>query len=232
MSTHKLVVSAAAGALILLLVLCTTPGVQSARPTGWEDDFTGGTLSKKRWNIASWWAPGYIADNHVGYYESDHVSLSGGYLTLLLNQENGLVDSNPDGVISHGAMVSTKQKVGYGTYQWRMRMSSTAANPTGVGDPVSGSVSAGFVYVNNSQTEVDFEFNAGLPGTLYCVNWYNTDPATGPYGFHETFTAVSLPDISDVFHTYKFVWEPGRITYYVDDIQQAVHTTDVPSAPA
>lgn len=220
-------------ALALLLTLATPPPAGARRPgSGWEDQFNGSNLDKRRWNIASWWAPGYIANNHIGYYETDHVSVGGGYVSLLLNQENGLVDDEPDGVISHGAMISSKQKYSYGTYEWRMRMSSTATSPTGEGTPVSGSVSAGFIYVNNSQTEVDFEFSAGLAGTLYCVSWYNTDPSTGPYGFQETYTTVSLLDISDQFHTYKFVWEPGRITYYVDGIQQAVHTTDVPSAPA
>jgi len=145
------------------------------RSGGWEDHFTGSKLSKQ-WQVSSWWAPGYLPDNHEGFYEAENVSLQSGYLVLRLNQEIGPVDSNEAGVISHGAHVTTKKKYGYGTYEWRMRMSSTAATPNGPGTPVSGSVSAGFNYVNNSETEIDFEFGAHLltdpffPDTLYMVN--------------------------------------------------------------
>ncbi|HXE76086.1 MAG TPA: glycoside hydrolase family 16 protein [Candidatus Xenobia bacterium] len=227
-------------ALLLLLVigLVTTlvPGAPAApkpnRGSGWEDDFTGGQLDRKRWTVSSWWAPGYIANDHIGYYEPENVSLQGGYLVMRLWQEPGLVDENPNGVISHGAHVTTKQKYGYGTYEWRMRMSSTAATPTGVGEPVSGSVSAGFIYVNNSQTEIDFEFGGHLPETLYMVNWYNTDPSTGPFESQEEYTAEPIPGLNSQFMTFKFVWEPGKISYYVNRELKAVHTTNVPTAPA
>lgn len=196
---------------------------------GWEEHFNG-PLSSKKWTVSDWFAPGYRPGEHQGYYESDNVFVQDGYLVMRLWQEAGSVDGNPDGVLSHGAHIATKQKYGYGTYEWRMRMSSTATSPAGAGDPVSGSVSAGFTYVNNSQTEIDFEFGGHLADTLYMANWYNTNPATGPFDDQMTFSTAPLSDISDAFHTYKFVWEPGQISYYVDDALQAVHTTDVPSA--
>ncbi len=227
-------------ALLLLiaagLVTTLAPGAPAApkpnRGGGWEDDFTGGQLERKRWTVSSWWAPGYIANNHLGYYEPENVSLQGGYLVMRLWQEPGQVDDNLNGVISHGAHITTKQKYGYGTYEWRMRMSSTATTPTGAGQSVSGSVSAGFNYVNNSQTEIDFEFGAHLPETLYMVNWLNTDPSTGPFGSQEEYSAESIPGLNSQFMTFKFVWEPGRISFYVNDQLKAVHTNNVPSAPA
>jgi len=196
---------------------------------GWEENFNS-ALSGKKWSISDGFAPGYRPGEHLGYYEPENVLVAGGYLVMRLWQESGSVDGNPDGVISHGAHIATKQKYGYGTYEWRMRMSSTATSPAGAGDPVSGSVSAGFTYVNNSQTEIDFEFGGHLSDTLYMANWYNTNPATGPFDDQTTFSTAPLSDISDAFHTYKFVWEPGKISFYVDDTLQAVHTTDVPSA--
>jgi beta-glucanase (GH16 family) len=198
---------------------------------GWEENFSG-ALDKKKWVVSNGFAPGYVPGNHLGYYESQNVVVQGGVLVMRLWQEPADVEGNPDGVISHGAHISTKQKYGYGTYEWRMRMSSTATSPTGPGDPVSGSVSAGFVYTNNSATEIDFEFGAHESDTLHMVNWHNTNPATGPFDDQMTNTSLPLADISDAFHTYKFVWELGRISFYVDDALQAVHTTDVPSAPS
>jgi beta-glucanase (GH16 family) len=197
----------------------------------WEEHFNG-PLNKGKWAVSNGFAPGYLSGNHQGFYESENVLVQDGCLVMRLWQEPGDVEGNPDGVLSHGAHLATKQKCGYGTYEWRMRMSSTATSPAGAGEPVSGSVSAGFVYVNNSEAEIDFEFGGHLADTLYMVNWHNPDPATGPFDDQMTHSIASLADISDAFHTYKFVWEPGRISYFVDDALQAVHTTDVPSAPA
>jgi beta-glucanase (GH16 family) len=217
------------------MVVLVAPQAGSAQ--GWEDDFDWSTLNE-RWTVSGWGVPGYIPDNHVGIWDANNVRLQAGYLVLRLTQEPGQVDDNPNGVISSGALVATTDTYGYGTYEWRMRMTSTATDPTGVGLPVSGSVSAGFLYVNNSETEIDFEFGGHLiddpdfPDPLYMVNWHNTDPSSDPSGAQQTFTVKEVPGINDMFHTYRFVWEPGRISFYVDDVLEATHTTNVPSAPA
>lgn len=211
------------------------PGGGSGK--AWHEDFSKGQLDTRLWMVASYWAPGYLPGVHVGYYDPANVTLQGGNLVLKLRQETGDVDGNPDGVISYGALVSTKKKYGYGTYEWRMRMSSTATSEGGAGGPVSGSVSAGFIYVNNSETEIDFEFSGDQAGTtfadtLWMVNWYNPTPATGPTENDETYTSLYLPGLTGQFNDFKFVWEPGKITFYVNGVLQAMHTTDVPSAPA
>jgi beta-glucanase (GH16 family) len=221
----------------MALMLTATAGVGVAGPdkkqptTGWQDDFSGKKVDNTRWVIASMQAPGYIPNYHVGYYQANHVSIGAGYLTMLLSQENGPVDSGY-GVISRGALIYTKSTYGYGTYEWRMRMSSTAASPMGEGYPTSGSVSAGFIYVNNSQTEIDFEFSGTDFDALYMVNWLNPNPARDPTEANETYSFVQPFDPTSSFHTYKFIWQKGNISYYVDGILEAVHTTNVPSAPA
>ncbi len=211
-----------------------SPGGQSSN--GWREDFSGPGLAKKMWVVSSGQAPGHIVNFHIGYYDPSHVKFvsagSSSYLQLLLTQEIGPVDSNLSGVISRGALVYTRNKYGYGTYEWRMRMSSTATTPSGIGNSTSGSVSAGFVYVNNSQTEIDFEFSGRDPDTLYMVNWLNPNPQSDPTGANETYDARYPFTVSTAFHDYKFVWQPGRIEFFVDGASKAVHTTNVPSAPA
>ena len=204
---------------------------KGGKPSGWRDDFTGSTVDASRWVNVSGQAPGYIPGNHIGYYDPAHVSVQEGYLVISLTQDYGIVDGLL-GLISIGGLISTYETYGYGTYEWQMRMSSTAVTPLGLGSSVSGSVSAGFSYVNNSQTEIDFELGGHLPGWLYMTNWHNKNPRTGPSDRQETYTAASLPDISEKFHTYKFVWEKGKITFYVDDVFQTSHVTNIPSAPA
>ena len=63
-------------------------------------------------------------------------------------------------MISSGALIFTQKKYGYGTYEWRMKMSSKAAGPFDPPDsPTPGGVSASFFHVNNSETEIDFEYS-------------------------------------------------------------------------
>jgi len=215
------------------------PGTRRGKPggggdsgaTGWRDDFNSRSLDKKSWIIADERAPGYRPGNHIGYYEPTHVSLQNGLLVIRLTQQDGPVDGVP-GVVSLGGLVYSKKTYGYGTYQWRARMSSTSASPEGQGSPVSGSVSAGFNYINNSETEIDFEFSGHLPGWLWMVNWHNTDPATGPFESQEKASSTPVSDISSAFHTYKFVWEQAKVAFYVDDLYVTDHVTNVPDAPA
>ena len=101
-----------------------------------------------------------------------------------------------------------------------MRMSSTAASPTATpGFPISGSVSAGFNYVNNSETEIDLEFGAHAPGVLYIVNWKNPDTSQDPLSEHSTFNTGSFgDDLHNTFKTYRFVWTQDSISFYVEDV--------------
>ncbi|MCH7979232.1 MAG: glycoside hydrolase family 16 protein [Acidobacteria bacterium] len=219
-------------------------GQKNRGGTGWEEHFEDGNLGS-RWMIEDWQdparkfsAPGYIPFNHVGYYLAEHVSVADGYLRLRLTQDYGTVD-NSSGVISQGALIYTQDTYGYGTYEWRMRMSSTADIPAGSGSPTTGSVSAGFIYVNNSETEIDFEFSGHSleddsldDETLYMVNWNNKNSRTGPGESDNTVSVVPVPWLNTAFKTYKLVWEKRSVTYYVDDDLQAKHTTNVPRASA
>lgn len=200
--------------------------------SAWQDSFNTGALDKTRWVVASGAAPGAIPNLHYGDYVPGNVSLQNGLLSLTLTQQLGTVGTNPSGVLSHGALIYTKAACGYGTYEWTMRMSSSAICPTCVGAAYSGSVSAGFLYVNNSQTEIDFEFTATTPQSIWLVNWLNPNPATDPTSANEQYTQASLPSVTDQFHTYSFVWAPGSITYYIDGVLADTHTSNVPSAPA
>ena len=171
----------------------------------WREDFSGSTLDLSHWVIAEGWAPGYRPENHVGFFGAGRVALQGGYLVLRLSQENGLVDNVP-GVISLGGAIYSQQQYGYGTYEWRMRMSSTATTPASNGSPISGSVSGGFVYVNNSETEIDFEFGGHAPRVLYMVNWKNRDTSRDPLQEYSTHSTWVYQDLHDTFKIYKFVW--------------------------
>jgi hypothetical protein len=194
----------------------------------WHDDFDQGALDLTRWVVVSGPAPG-SAPTNIGTFDPAHVSLAGGLLTLTLTQQQGA-----DSVwLSTGALVHTQVPCGYGTYEWTMRMSSSTNGPSSTGTNVSGAVSAGFTYINNSEHEIAIEHSAASPESIWFVNFHNQDPLNrDPLPSEETNTQHPLPDVYNEFHHYKFVWQPGSITFYIDGQEITEHTTNVPTAPA
>jgi beta-glucanase (GH16 family) len=142
-------------------------------------------------------------------------------------------------------LVRSLAPCGYGTYTWTMRMGSDDSTPNdGGGNNVSGGVSAGFTYWNNSIHEIVFEHSAhsgadnpnlpAAPESILFVNFHNIDPTTDPVESEGTVTEQPLSPEGTVYNdfmTYKFVWEPGLIRFYIDDVLFATHTTNVPVVP-
>lgn len=209
--------------LVLLAVSTFASG------SGFSDNFNTGQLNSKLWTIDTGTAPGGNSTN-TGTFSSSHVSLSQGMLALKLTQNlgtNGLIQSV-------GAEVRSLALYGYGTYSWTMRMASTATCPSCIGAAVPGQTSAGFIYVNQSQTEIDFEVEGGDDfygvnngadlNTVWMTNWLGTNAKQW-----STFKLLA-PDAN--FHTYKFVWTSSSISYYVDGQLVSVHTRNIPAAKA
>jgi beta-glucanase (GH16 family) len=225
-------VAIAIAILWLLPAMSFAAARKNAPCAAWQDTFSTGKLDTSRWLVGNGMAPGYVANQHLGTYDPQNVQVTPGMLRLTLLQTTGTVDTNAAGVLSSGALLSTRQACGYGTYEWTMKMSSTAICATCVGTSVTGSVSAGFLYVNNSQTEIDYEFSGAYPQTIWLVNWLNPTPQKDPTGANETATAVQPFDSTSAFHTYRFVWTAGKISYYIDGVWVADHVRNVPAASA
>ena len=198
----------------------------------WSDSFASGRLDPIRWVIGTGSSPGGNSTN-IATYDTGNVQVTPGVLRLALTQLAGTVNGKA-GVLSYGGMVRTNQLCGYGTYSWTMKMSSTAlcADSSCVGQAVSGGVSAGFIYINNSQTEIDFEFQGQDGRSVHLVNWLNLDPSNDPIDSEKTSTQYSSINPIDGQHTYTFTWTRGKISYYVDGKWIVDHTTNVPTAPA
>ena len=197
----------------------TANGRAPLKAPTFSDTFSGGTLDASKWFIDSGNAPGNIAGVNQGTLSPDHVDLSTGVLRLTLTQSiSGALAT------SAGAEIRSKQLFGYGTYVWVARAASTSATPRGAGAAVSGSVTDVFNYMDNSQTEIDFEYEGQLPSTLEMTNY------SGESNSQTSSTAV--PDAAGSFHEYKFIWSAAKIEFYVDGTLVSTHTQHVPSAPA
>lgn len=236
---HKTLISAV---VVLLFISClsyvkastTTPAKSSAsenRKIVWKDDFN--SLNTSFWNVPDRTAlEGSIRQDHLGYFKKNNVWVKNGYLILRLTQRHGKVDANENGIISSGAELESKKKFGYGTYEWRMRLSSTSEDPTKPGKTVPGQISAGFNFVNNSQTEIDFEVEGQYPNQLEMTTWKNPDTSGFPTTDDRIFTFKQIPNLSSQFHTFTFIWKPDVITYFLDGKLVATHKEHVPTTSA
>ena len=191
----------------------------SASAADWSDNFNTGVLNASRWIIANEPAPGSIAGVNSGSFVPRNVDMSKGMLCLKLQQAKG-----SNGIISTGGLIYTAQTYGYGTYRWTMRASSTSSTPYGSGSAVSGQISTGFTYINNSQTEVDWEIEGQRKNTVWMTNWQTTS--------RKQYTSIVVNAPEAGFHRYKFIWKPGRIDFYVDGVLVSTHTQNIPSSPA
>jgi len=192
------------------------PTETPATPT-FFDDFK----SLANWTVSTWAAPG-ANDTHTGRFAASNIMLVPEGLRLKLTQDKPVAK-----IESVGAELTSKQKFGYGKYEFVMRASSTAANASDHGNPVSGSITGLFNYGPSSITEIDVEVEGNERHHLtQCTTWKGESaPNQG--------TQVSPPSSDDLphgrFFKYAFIWSPGKVEFYRDDVLIATHTKVVPT---
>jgi endo-1,3-1,4-beta-glycanase ExoK len=178
--------------------------------------FSDNFASLGNWTVSTWTAP------QGGRFQADRVNINQGMLCLILTQTQ-----NADGTWnSIGGEVACKTLMGFGTYEMEVRASSTAATPTALGNPVSGSITGIFNYVNDSQTEIDFEVEGNSRYNLIQVTNWKTTAA-------QQSTQIPMnPTPEKGFHKYRWIWSSTKIDFYVDGLLVATHTQNIPVTPA
>jgi hypothetical protein len=193
-----------------------TGGAPTAPPGAtFFDNFSSGSLDTSKWIPSNWGAPG------GGKFVPSYLDFSSGMLRIKVTQT-----SSGGGVASVGGELQSKTAFGFGTYEWVMRASSTSSTPTGSGVAVSGQISSGFIFVNNSQTEIDSpEIEGQNPGTLWWTSWTSVNT--------KQYTKTQAPFAPEQgFHSYKCLWTSTSIKFYVDGVLLTTHTGVVPQTPA
>jgi len=183
----------------------TTNPTSNPAPTAGPNEFS---FAGYTWEKDSGTAPpvGNVNGN-IGSFSPSNVSV-GSELILTLNQEQ-----QGGGIVSTGAEVHTKQPFSYGTFEFTSWVSAA----------ISGTTASGFLFTNNSQTEIDMEQTGDRPYAVDCTNW------SGLSSYQDT-EVTGFDQLSA--HDFKIVWQPQQVNWYVDGQLIVSHTASVPSAPA
>ena len=160
------------------------------------------------WKVSNNGAPGTTAD-HVGTFIPTNVKDSPIDVVFTLNQTK-----TDQGFASSGAEIVSQDFFGFGTFDF------TADMPMGV----SGTVSAGFLYLRNSETEIDVEQQGCEPGRFDFTNW--TSEST------EHKTNSNAAGFARGPHKFVIVWNPKKVEWSIDGKVVATHITNIPQKKA
>lgn len=160
------------------------------------------------WKVSNSGAPGRTAD-HAGAFIPTNVKDSPTDVVFTLNQTK-----TDYGVASSGAEIVSQDFFGFGTFEF------TADMPMGV----SGTVSAGFLYLPKSETEIDVEQQGTAPGRFDFTNWTSESPK------HKTTSNAT--GFAAGPHKFVIVWNPKKVEWRIDGRVVATHITNIPQKKA
>jgi endo-1,3-1,4-beta-glycanase ExoK len=191
-----------------LLLGASSAIAQPASSTSFVENFD--MLDRSIWYISDGWNNGA---HQNCTWSKDQVKVDGGSLQLSFSEGQSKDRNYLCGEIQ------TKKRYGYGTYEARMK--------AGTG---SGLNSAFFTYIGpadkQQQDEIDFEVLGKNAGQVQ-VNQY-----VKAKGGNEKLIAVGS-NADEGFNDYAFVWEPGRLRYYLNGklVQDVTDPSKIPSSP-
>ena len=210
--------------VVVTLFLCSACVVSAQT---FSDDFSAGKLDTGKWKVATYKSPDSKPGLNSGIYVPENLDFSHGMLCIRVTQQKG----GPDNILSYGGAIVSRERFGFGTYELVMRMSSTSATPDGVGTAQSGAISSGFVFYNNSESEIDLEF-LGNENAMWITNWQNANPKNAPSGDVKQTNNISNHFLATEFHKYTLVWTPTSVKVYIDGTLVASHNEHIPQSPA
>jgi hypothetical protein len=212
--------------LVLVTLLLCSACVAFAQ--AFSDDFSAGKVDTTKWKVATYRSPDSKPGLNSGIYVPENLDFSQGMLCIKVTQQTG----GPDSILSYGGAIVSKDRFGFGTYELVMRMSSTSATPDGFGTTKSGAISSGFVFYNNSESEIDLEF-LGDQNAMWITNWQNPNPKNAPSGdVKQTNKISNYFSLAAEFRKYTLVWTPTSVKVYIDGTLVASHDKHIPQSPA
>ena len=206
--------------LFSLLVLSSNTCVSQNWNLIWQDEFNGTELDTSKWmhDIGTGSQNGLYGwgNSELQYYQPQNTVLDSGSAKIIANTEpNGIIDSWNNTMYYSSSRITTREKFDfrYGKVEARIKTVDGQGFwpafwmlPTGGGWPCDG--------------EIDIMEQWGSDGpsnTTTGAAHAGTCPGGSTY--QSSSHVISSGSYADNFHIYSIQWQPGLITWYVDNIQ-------------
>lgn len=202
--------------LFLVLLLLLSPAALAAGCGGQQAEPTQTTQTPPAQSQ-------YLVDFSVGASDDFHWAdgwSNGSVFNCTWRRDNAVIEDgtmrifvSKEGNGYYGGEYRANDTYSYGLYSVCMKAAKC-----------SGVISSFFIYTGHPWDEIDIEF-LGNDTTKIQFNYY-----TDGVGGHEYIYDLGF-DASEEFHEYAFLWEPDRITWFVDGVEVYRAEKNIPSHP-
>lgn len=189
-----------------IAIVAATGSAPAQDDLSFFDDFS--FFDRSRWTISDGWSNGRYQNCT---WLAEQIEVSNGLVVFRLEEKE------TDERTYACAEINTHDRFGYGTFEASLKT-----------DTGSGMNAAFFSYIGPihkvPHNEIDFEVLTRNPSRVSLNTYLNGEPKNGR-------TVELATSASDSFMHYAFVWEPGRIRWYVDGVLVHTATESIPVHP-
>jgi beta-glucanase (GH16 family) len=206
-----------------------TPSAPVLPPAGYQlvfdDEFNGTSVNTTTWNLAGVWGGPVSSTNPNFSYSTSNVTEANGLLTITALNSGG----NWTGGIISTTNINSPFTFQYGFVECRAQLAAGQGFWPAIW--CIGSPTADGLLPNAPDVDNEFDIMEFLGGNVTDVyQTYHWEKSLA-VASQQAQTVVYNANWTSAFHIFQMLWQPGKITYYIDGIQTASSTKSVPRNP-
>ena len=186
----------------------------------WSDEFNGSSLDTSKWihdiGTGSQYGLYGWGNSELQYYQPQNTILNNGSVKIIANLEpNGIVDSWNNTMYYSSSKITTK-----GTFDFRYgKVEASIKTVDGQGFwPAFWMLPTGGSWPCDGEIDIMEQWGSDGPSNT-TTGAAHAGTCPGGSTYQSSSHVISNGSYADNFHIYSIEWQPGLITWYVDNIQ-------------
>ena len=186
----------------------------------WSDEFNGNSLDSTKWThdigTGSQYGLYGWGNSELQYYQPQNTILNNGSVKIIANLEpNGIVDSWNTTMYYSSSKITTK-----GTFDFRYgKVEASIKTVDGEGFwPAFWMLPTGGSWPCDGEIDIMEQWGSDGPSNI-TTGAAHAGTCPGGSTYQSSSHVISNGSYADNFHIYSIEWQPGLITWYIDNIQ-------------